>query len=139
MNPTENLKAFNPQRLRLARERVGMSIVDLAREIGVTSRQISNYERGTSIPSPQAMAAITDVLPFPPAFYFRDSLVSLRHENANFRSLRRTTAAQCNQVLAAGSIAMDLNAFIEERFDLPPVDLPDLGGNRRARALPGPG
>lgn len=126
MSTTESPKPFNPQRLRLARERAGMSIVDLARAIRVTARQISNYERGSSIPSPQAMDAISAVLPFPTAFYFRDSLISLRDENANFRSLRRTTAAQRNQVLAAGSIAMDLNAFIEERFDLPPVDLPDL-------------
>jgi Zn-dependent peptidase ImmA (M78 family) len=70
--------------------------------------------------------AITGTLGFPLRFFEGDSLISLREENANFRSLRRTTAAQRNQVLAAGSIAMELNAFIEARFDLPPVDLPDL-------------
>jgi len=120
------VNAFNPQRLRLARERAGLSIIDLARSVGVTARQVSNYERGASVPSSLALEKIVATLGFEERFYFGNSLVALRDEHATFRSLRRTTATQRNQVLAAGSLAMDLNSYIEQRFDLPPVDIPDL-------------
>jgi Zn-dependent peptidase ImmA (M78 family) len=117
---------FNPQRLQLARERRGLSIIELARSIGVTARQVSNYEHGASEPSAAALEAITKELRFPAAFFFGSPLVPLTGINATFRSLRRTTAAQRNQVLAVGSIAMDLNRLIEHQFNLPAVDLPDL-------------
>ncbi|HET8797400.1 MAG TPA: ImmA/IrrE family metallo-endopeptidase [Thermoanaerobaculia bacterium] len=122
---------FNPHRLRLARERAGWSIIELAREIDVSPRQVSNYERGASAPSEQALQAIVEKLRFPKEFYFRDGATILRDENATFRSLRRTTAAQRNQVLALGSLAMELSNFIELSFNLPAVDLPDMSDYRR--------
>ena len=118
---------LNPERLRTARERRGYSMIELAQRIGVTPRQMSNYERGTSQPSAGTLALILKELRFPEAFFFGDRLVPITAENATFRSLRRTTATQRNQVLAAGVIAMELNRAIENRFNLPAVDLPDLG------------
>lgn len=126
MTSTEVTPLFNPDRLRLARERAGMTIVELAQAIGVTSRQVSNYERGASVPSETALREIGMALSFPERFFFGGSVVVLRDENATFRSLRRTTAAQRNKVLAVGSLAMQLDAYIERRFDLPAVDVPDL-------------
>jgi Zn-dependent peptidase ImmA (M78 family)/DNA-binding XRE family transcriptional regulator len=126
VNEAPQTKSFNPQRLQVARERRGLSIIDLARRIGVSARQISNYEHGTSEPSTAALDAIIRELRFPPAFFFGNPLVPLTGTNATFRSLRRTTAAQRNQVLAVGAIAMELNRSIEHQFNLPAVDLPDL-------------
>lgn len=119
-------KSFNPQRLQVARERRGLSIIELALRIGVSPRQISNYEHGTSQPSAATLDAMTRELEFPPEFFFGNALVPLTGTNATFRSLRRTTAAQRNQVLAVGAIAMELNRSIEQQFNLPTVDLPDL-------------
>jgi hypothetical protein len=53
-------------------------------------------------------------------------LLNLSEENATFRSLRRTTATPRAQVLAVGALATELSTWIEEKFNLPPVDIPDL-------------
>lgn len=117
---------FNPQRLELARRRRGLSIIEFARLIGVTTRQVTNYENGASEPSAATWESIAETLGFPKEFYFRPSLLNLREENATFRSLRRTTATQRAQVLAAGALAMELSSWIEDKFNLPAVDIPDL-------------
>jgi Zn-dependent peptidase ImmA (M78 family)/plasmid maintenance system antidote protein VapI len=117
---------FNPQRLEIARRRRGLSIIEFARLIGVTTRQVTNYENGASEPSASTWESIVATLGFAKEFYFRPSLLDLRDENATFRSLRRTTATQRAQVLAAGALAMEVSAWIEEKFNLPDVDIPDL-------------
>ncbi|HEX7154099.1 MAG TPA: XRE family transcriptional regulator [Thermoanaerobaculia bacterium] len=117
---------FNPQRLELARRRRGLSIIDFARLVGVTTRQVTNYESGRSSPGASTWDSIVETLGFPKDFYFRAALLNLRDENATFRSLRRTTATQRGQVLAAGALAMELSSWIEEKFNLPDVDIPDL-------------
>lgn len=117
---------FNPQRLELARRRRGLSIIDFARAIGVTPRQVTNYENGRSLPSAATWDSIVETLGFPREFYFRAALLNLSDENATFRSLRRTTATQRGQVLAVGALAMELSSWIEEKFNLPDVDIPDL-------------
>src|SRR5690606_18357107 len=43
-----------------------------------------------------------------------------------FRSMKRMTASLRNVALGAGSIALLLNAWLEERFELPDADVPDL-------------
>jgi Zn-dependent peptidase ImmA (M78 family) len=47
--------------------------------------------------------------------------------SASFRALSRTPASLRDVALASGALASVLNAWIENRFDLPSVDLPDLG------------
>lgn len=117
---------FNPQRLELARRRRGLSIIQFARLIGVTPRQVTNYENGASEPGAATWESIVATLGFPKEFYFRAPLLNLNEENATFRSLRRTTATQRGQVLAAGALAMELSGWIEDKFNLPDVDIPDL-------------
>jgi len=117
---------FNPQRLELARRRRGLTIIEFARLIGVTPRQVTNYENGSSVPSAVAWDSIVELLGFPKEFYFRAALLNLSEENATFRSLRRTTATQRNQVLAVGALAMELSSWIEDKFNLPDVDIPDM-------------
>lgn len=123
---------FNPQRFALARRRRGMKKRELAIHIGVTERSVSGYESGTQEPEPGTLAKIAKTLRFPEAFFFGDDPEVPTPDVASFRSLSKMTAGLRDSALGAGAIALLLNDWIEQRFDLPEPDLPDLGSERAA-------
>jgi Zn-dependent peptidase ImmA (M78 family)/DNA-binding XRE family transcriptional regulator len=117
---------FQPERLTLARKRRGMNKTRLAKAIHVTLQTISAYERGESEPSREYIERLAATLNFPPSFFYRDMVDAVPVDAASFRKLSRMTASQRDAALAAGTLCVELNRWIEERFDLPPQDLPDL-------------
>ncbi|WP_039013075.1 helix-turn-helix domain-containing protein [Pseudomonas brassicacearum] len=123
---------FNPQRFALARRRRGMKKRELATHIGVTERSVSGYESGTQEPESGTLAKIAKTLRFPEAFFFGDDPEVPTPDVASFRSLSKMTAGLRDSALGAGAIALMLNGWIEQRFDLPEPDLPDLGSERGA-------
>jgi len=123
---------FNPQRFALARRRRGMKKRELATHIGVTERSVSGYESGTQEPEPGTLAKIAKTLRFPEAFFFGDDPEVPTPDVASFRSLSKMTAGLRDSALGAGAIALLLNDWIEQRFDLPEPDIPDLGSERAA-------
>tara|TARA_Y100000780_G_scaffold170651_1_gene155912 strand:+ start:1140 stop:2282 length:1143 start_codon:yes stop_codon:yes gene_type:complete len=123
---------FNPQRFALARRRRGMKKRELAAHIGVTERSVSGYESGTQEPEPGTLTKIAKTLRFPEAFFFGDDPEVPTPDVASFRSLSKMTAGLRDSALGAGAIALLLNDWIEQRFDLPEPDLPDLGSERAA-------
>lgn len=123
---------FNPQRFALARRRRGMKKRELATHIGVTERSVSGYESGTQEPESGTLAKIAKTLRFPEAFFFGDDPEVPTPDVASFRSLSKMTAGLRDSALGAGAIALMLNDWIEQRFDLPEPDLPDLGSERGA-------
>jgi Zn-dependent peptidase ImmA (M78 family) len=60
------------------------------------------------------------------SFFFGDDLDELSPDSASFRALSKMTAGQRDMALGAGAIALLLNTWIEERFELPKANLPDL-------------
>ncbi|KES24945.1 XRE family transcriptional regulator [Pseudomonas sp. AAC] len=105
---------------------------ELATHIGVTERSVSGYESGTQEPEPGTLAKIAKTLRFPEAFFFGDDPEVPTPDVASFRSLSKMTAGLRDSALGAGAIALLLNDWIEQRFDLPEPDLPDLGSERAA-------
>lgn len=57
--------------------------------------------------------------------FFADDVDSLSVEVASFRALTKMSAAQRDIALSAGTIALLLNQWIEDRFDLPAPDFPE--------------
>ncbi len=115
---------FNPSRLALARRRRGLSKTELARLVGVSTQTISNYEAGRRQPEkPDRLAA---VLRFPPEFFVGQDLEELDTQPVSFRALSHMSASRREMALAAGTFAIHLMDWIERRFILPTVDLPDL-------------
>ncbi len=117
---------FNPVRLQLARERRGILQKDLATRCEVTPTTVYNWESGTTTPGPEHVARIADQLGFPEAFFFRPMLDRLPAGAASFRARTKLPARQKRAALAAGDLSRELAAWIEHRFDLPPVRLPNL-------------
>ena len=116
---------FNPTRLAVARKRNGLTMTALAKQIGVSPRSVSAYEDGVQ-PSPEVAERIAAVLGFPIAFFSGDDLDTPQADAVSFRALTKMSAIERDRALSEGSLALELNRWIEQRFDLPPPVLPDL-------------
>src|SRR5207245_4818325 len=119
-------EAFTPSRLTLARKRRRLTMTRLAEAIGVEPRSVSAYEKGEFSPDAEKREQLATVLRFPVSFFSGDDLDELSPDSASFRALSRMTAGQRDMALGAGAIALLLNGWIEERFELPKANLPDL-------------
>jgi Zn-dependent peptidase ImmA (M78 family)/DNA-binding XRE family transcriptional regulator len=123
---TTGLEGFISARLTLARERRGMTKRQLAEEAELSDRIIKSYEAGDARPTLETLESLSRVLGFPPQFFQREEVEALALGAVSFRSLSRATSALRSRALAAGTLAMELNRFLTDRFDLPAPDLPDL-------------
>lgn len=117
---------FNPSRLTLARKRRGLTKTDLARGIGVDWRSISAYESGEFPPSDVSLTKLAASLRFPIPFFFGADLEEPEPDAASFRAQTKMTAGQRDMALGQGTLALHVNSYIENRFELPQPDLPDI-------------
>ena len=121
-----NVERFNPARLTFARKHRGLTKTKLASMIGVEMRSVSGYENGEYNPDGDKLQEIAKTLKFPLDFFSGDDLEELSPDSASFRALSKKTARQRDMALGAGAIALLVNEWIEERFQLPQANLPDL-------------
>jgi len=121
------MSEINPKQIAFARVRRRVTKAQLAKELGVTSRTIQNYETGASPPDPVTLSKIAQLLNFPQQFFFIDEdMPEIREHAVSFRKLSKMTDAMKACTFAAGAIAFKVNQWIEERFNLPSAELPDL-------------
>ena len=117
---------FQAERMVLARNRRGLNKSQLAKLVRVTPATIAAYENGRTEPTPTTMKKLAKELRFPESFFLAEMGDTVSLDGASFRALSRMTASQRGTALAAGTLCIALNDWIEERFDLPASNLPDL-------------
>jgi len=118
---------INPKQISFARIRRRLTKAQFAKELGVTSRSVQNYESGASAPDSEMLERMSRLLNFPQSFFFvDDEMPEIQGHAVSFRKLSKMTEAMKACAFAAGSIAFRVNQWIEDRFDLPTADLPDL-------------
>lgn len=71
MKPTMDLKIIG-ERIRLARERLGISQEELAMRIGKTQNAVSTYENGTRGIHISELPVLAEALGVPIAYFFGD-------------------------------------------------------------------
>lgn len=118
--------SFNPSRLTLARRRRGLSKTALAKAADVSVRTTTAYETGEWEPEDANLRRLANVLKFPREFFFGPDLERPGLDQASFRAMKRMTASQRDMALGEGALAFMLNNWIEERFELPVANVPDL-------------
>lgn len=118
------VELFSPERLRLARQRRGWLVQELAARVGVNSKTVSRWESAEKSPTAENVDTLARVLEFPRDFFFGDAPPML--ETAAFRALARMTRRQRDMALAAGAEAVSLDLWITNRFRRPPPNVPDL-------------
>jgi Zn-dependent peptidase ImmA (M78 family)/DNA-binding XRE family transcriptional regulator len=117
----------NPTRLALARRRRGYNKTKLAELSKVELRSITAFEGGEFPPSPETLARIALVLGFPVEFFYGDDLDEPSLDSGSFRSMSKMIASQRDMALSQAALGIHLMAWVEHRFELPVVNLPDLG------------
>ncbi|BEP71577.1 MULTISPECIES: ImmA/IrrE family metallo-endopeptidase [unclassified Variovorax] len=121
------MSEINPKQITFARVRRRLTKAQLAKELGVTSRSLQNYETGASAPDPELLARIAKLLRFPQQFFFLDEdMPEIKEHAVSFRKLSKMTDSMKACAFAAGAIAFKVNQWVEDRFSLPQADLPDL-------------
>lgn len=119
-------QVFNPSRLTIARKRRGLTKIEFANRSSVPLRSFKAYELGEYPPPDDVLAKFVSVSGFPAEFFFGDTLEEPREEAASFRSMARMKCYQRDMALSQGAIALHLNEWLEERFELPSIDIPNL-------------
>ena len=114
--------AFEPERLRLARELKEWSQAELAARLDVTPAAVSQFETGVTRPGIDALDRMTSTLSVPVQFF---SLPVTETHDGFFRSLRRTSVTHRRRARALAHIAHDL-AVTARAPGLPPVRVPQI-------------
>ena len=128
----ETNRQFGPSRIELARKRRGLSKTALALKAAVGRERIHRFLNGTKNPSFEELQSIAFVLKFPVSFFYRDEIDE--PDNATFRSMSSMTASERDSALAAGALSGELSQWIDERYELPEPDIPDLRDHPPAQA-----
>jgi Zn-dependent peptidase ImmA (M78 family)/transcriptional regulator with XRE-family HTH domain len=127
-SPPHSEKTFNPARLTFARIRRGLKKTELAQRIEVTPRSVTGYESGEFPPDEENILRISTELNFPVDFFFLDESIELLDSDAvSFRALSKMSASLRNIALSSGALALGINEWIDQKFDLPTANLPDFG------------
>lgn len=117
---------FNPVRLTIARKRRLLNKKRFADLVGVSAHTATRWENGGVLPLEDNVAKFSEVLGFPISFFYRDDVETPDAELVSFRSQRAMSAVERDAALAAGSIGFEIADWVERRFDLPSVSVPDL-------------
>lgn len=117
---------FNKTRLKVARQRAGMTMRELASRVGIEPRTVTGYEAGEYLPSEEVARRFAEVLNFPLSYFMADDLDVPQVEGVSFRSMSKMTAKQRDKAISAGAIAFLLSDWLEKEFEIPDPDLPDM-------------
>lgn len=108
-------------RLRQAREQLGLTQGELAKRLGCTKSAIGNYENGVSSPKEEILLKLFDVLEVDPNFLFQDSFslsdVSLSFEETNLIKKYRALDERGKSAVLA-TLNNEYNSIIGEKSDL---------------------
>ncbi|UWZ35748.1 XRE family transcriptional regulator [Dactylosporangium roseum] len=115
---------FNPHRLRLARERRGLTKESLGQLCGVSRRAVTDWESG-NVESPP-VGRIADVLNFPASFFYGEDIDEVGEGAVSFRALSSMTPRQVRRVLTHASLVRSFSSWIDKRYATPPVDVPSI-------------
>ena len=122
------IESFNPNRLRFARKRRGLTLVALGKALGRTSKSISDYENDRREPKDSFIDSVSSYLKFPKGFFYKDDIPTIDGTAVSFRSLARMPASVRESSICAGQIALEFSSWIDKKFNLPSTNIPDFVG-----------
>ncbi len=116
---------LTPSRITLARMSRGLTISQLADELGVDRRSVHGYEAGSMRPADANIEKIAYVLDHPIGFFFGDEVDIPTPEAISFRSMARMTANHRAMAQAQFVKGVMVDSWIRARFNTPALDLPE--------------
>jgi Predicted Zn peptidase len=99
---------------------------ELAERVGVSAAAVSQYEKGTTTPTPRTLAALSLALGTPVEFFAADRpLGEAPTTTAHFRSLRSTTQQERDRAFVHAVLTWELARTLQRYVQLPPLALPE--------------
>lgn len=130
-------KIFQPQKLREAREVRGLTVRDLAQDVGLGSHQaLSKYENGKSLPPADVLMKIMRVLDLPYSYFFDERIREEVGGIVYFRSRANATAKLKKIHKIKVAWLMKLYNYFEGFLDFPESDLFETQFNRNGMFTP---
>lgn len=117
---------FSSSRLRIARQRRGLTMEQLAERAQVSRRMLSDYEAGERKPSLEMRQRLARALDFAPGFFEQPEVPVLTSEMPSFRALSKMSAGQRDAALAAGTLGIEIAGWLDQYFDLPVPKVPEV-------------
>lgn len=119
---------FDPRRLTVARWAASLTKKDLAERAGISPASITQYESGRTAPPAETVSRLSLALGVPPAYLHRH--VGRRRPDmaarSFFRSLRSTPQRDRDHADALAEHVFDLVEFLDQKVNLPVVNLPQI-------------
>lgn len=116
--------SFSPSRLSIARKRAMLSKKALAEVCDLAPHTVTRCENGDTDPSEDTVRAFSNATGFPERFFYLDDVEEA--EGASFRSLTSMTAGIRDASLSAGAIGFLVSDWVDDHFNLPVSQIPDL-------------
>ncbi|MFC1409800.1 helix-turn-helix domain-containing protein [Streptacidiphilus sp. N1-12] len=113
-------------RLVLARKRRRMTLARLSQKSGISVRSLTAFENGHKAASSDTIKLLAEALEIPTSFLCADDMEEIPVDAISFRALSKMSALDRDAARGAGRIAIEINSWIEKRFDLPMADVPTL-------------
>jgi len=121
---------FQPQRLSQARMAKGWSMVDLARQVGLTRQAISSFEKGESNPAYSTLRDLSKSLDVKETFFFLPfyNETELKNESAiNFRTLKSAYSKELDQTREYLKLFAEICEYLQEKYiEFKPLKLPNF-------------
>jgi Zn-dependent peptidase ImmA (M78 family)/transcriptional regulator with XRE-family HTH domain len=126
--------SFDPARLTQARHLAGLSRAAVAETVDVPGVALGQWESGATVPRPDQLDQLAVALDVPVRFFSAGRPhARLDAAAAHFRSLRATSTAERNKAAAFVEQVWELTCALENRVQLPPVDLPGFAAGELVR------
>ncbi|SDR90901.1 helix-turn-helix domain-containing protein [Actinopolymorpha singaporensis] len=117
---------FSSPRLVSARKRRGLTITALSGKSQISTKSISDYENNKKVPSRDTLRHLAEALEVSVAYLSKPPLEEVPAEAVSFRAPTKMTARNREMALSVASHAVELRRWIDERYSVPPIDVPSL-------------
>ncbi|UXI04497.1 helix-turn-helix domain-containing protein [Photobacterium sp. TY1-4] len=118
-------KYYRHEKLTVARRAKMLSMEELASYIGKSRQFVHKLEKGTE-PTVEVIEKICRALDITPDFLFTERNSHIDTEKCHFRSLKTRTKTVTLNVKSRVEILSSILKRLDEEFELPEVDLPDV-------------
>lgn len=110
---------FKGEKLKLARIVRGLTLEDVAREVGLKHQAISKYEVGKSIPNRDTLLQLAEYLNFEPSFFYNNQAKISPQSSHFFRSGAAVAKKYKEQVKGKAKLIAYLMDFFESELRMP--------------------
>lgn len=118
---------FNPSRLKIAREKSGLTQSLLAQACSLETRSVIAHEGEKHTPKEENISTYSDVLKVPKDFFYGEDLDQIDEKNISFRNVYKLSKKSVKQLVCTAQIAICMvDRWILEEFDLPHPILPEF-------------